>query len=110
LQAHFDEHGYQVRMVKFCITEIRAGRQDRHDEIRIGKPLLDDFDTKILAILKKSPFESSHSISETLGVARSTVLLHLHDSVSFKSFHLHWVPYVWTDALRENEKSMQKRY
>jgi hypothetical protein len=32
------------------------------------------------------------------------VLRHLHDSIGFKSFHLHWVPHLLTDDLREKWK------
>jgi hypothetical protein len=96
LQEQFGEHAYKLRTVRFWITEIRLGRQDLHDEIRIGRlPLddlddlndLDDLDAKILAILDKSPFESARSIAETLHVAHSAMLLHLHDSIGFRSFH-----------------------
>jgi hypothetical protein len=91
LQTQFDEHIYQFRRIRFWITEARLGRQDLHDEIRTGKPPLNDLDMKILAILDKSPFEfeSAHSIAERLLVAHPTVLRHLHDSIGFKSFHLH---------------------
>jgi hypothetical protein len=68
LQEKFGEHFYQFRMVKFWIAEIRRRRQDIHDEIRREWPPLDDFDPKILAILDKSPFESSRSIAERLTV------------------------------------------
>jgi hypothetical protein len=57
LQGQFVEHVYQLRTVQFWIIEIWRGRQDLHDEIRSGTPLLDDLDGKILAILDKSPFE-----------------------------------------------------
>jgi hypothetical protein len=89
LQAQFGEHVYALRMVRFWIAEVWIGRQNLYDEIRIGRPLLDDLDAKILTILCKSPFESACSISETLGIAHSTVLLHLHDHISFRSFHLY---------------------
>jgi hypothetical protein len=88
LHAQFGEHIYALPTVRFWIAEVRLGRQDFHDEIYIGRPPLDDFDAQILAILDKSPFESARSIAETLGVAHSTILLHLHDSIHFASFHL----------------------
>jgi hypothetical protein len=77
-----------------------------HDEIRTGRPPLDDLDTKILAILDKSQFELAHSISitETLLVAHLIMLWHVQDSIGFKSFHLHWVPHILTDDLPEKRK------
>jgi uncharacterized membrane protein YpjA len=89
VQAQFGEHVYKLRTVQFWITEVWLGRQDLHDEIHTERPPLDDLDAKILAILDKSLFESAHSITKTLRIVHSTVLLHLHDSVSFRSFHLH---------------------
>jgi hypothetical protein len=77
-----------------------------HDEIRTGRPLLDDLDAKILTILDKSLFESAHSISwaEKLLVAYPTVSRHLHDSIGFKSFHFHRVPHLLTEDLRDKRK------
>jgi hypothetical protein len=89
LQVQFSEHAYKFRMVQFWIPGVQLGRQDLHDEICTGKHPLDDLDAEILAVLDKSPFESARSIAETLRVAYSTVLLHLHDSIGFRSFHLH---------------------
>jgi hypothetical protein len=109
-QAQFDEHAYQFRTIRFWIAETRLGRQDLHDKICTGRSLLDDLNAKILVILDKSlfEFESSHSIAERLLIANSTVLRHLHDSICFKSFHLHWVLHLLTDDLCEKRKSMQK--
>jgi hypothetical protein len=108
LQAQFDEHVYTLWTVRFWITEVRLGGQDLHDEIRTGRLPLDNLDDKILARLDESPFESARSIAETLYIARSTVLLHLHDSVGSRSFHLHWMPHLLTHDLPENERNMQK--
>jgi hypothetical protein len=104
LQEQFAKHAYQLRTIQFWITEIRLCRQDLHDEICTGRPPLDDLDAKILDILDKSPFESANSIAERLPVAHLIVLRHLHDSIGFKSFHLHCVPHVLTDNLREKRK------
>jgi hypothetical protein len=68
LQAHIGEHSSQLRTVQLCIVEIRDGLQDLDDEIRSRRPPLDGRDSKILAILDKSPFESSRSIAERLAV------------------------------------------
>jgi hypothetical protein len=63
-----------------------------------------------LAILEKSPFESSHSIAERLLIAQSKVLWHLHESIEFKSFHLRWVPHLLSRAFSKNERSRPKIY
>jgi hypothetical protein len=104
LQTQFDEHVYKLRKIQFWITEVRLGRQDFHDEIRTGRLPLDDLDAKILVILDKSSFESANSIAETLHIVYLTVSLHLHDSIGFRSFHLHWVPHLLTHDLREKRK------
>jgi hypothetical protein len=104
LQANSAEHAYQLRTVQFWITEIRLGRQDLHDELRTGRPLLDDLDAKILVFLHKSPFESAHSIAQRLLVSHQVVLRHLHDYISFKSFHLHCVPHMLANNLCEKRK------
>jgi hypothetical protein len=101
LQAQFGKHAYKLQTIQFWIIEVRFGRQDLHDEIHIGRPPLDDLDIKILAVLDKSLFESACSISETLHVAHSIILLHLHDSISFRSFHLYWVTHLLMYDLRE---------
>jgi hypothetical protein len=90
--------------------KVQLGRQDLHDEIRTGKPPLDDLDAKILVILDKYPFELARSIAETLRVTHSTVLLylHLHDSIDFRSFDLYWVPHLLTHDLREKRKEYAK--
>jgi hypothetical protein len=104
LQPQFGEHSSKLRTVQFWVGEVRFARQDLHDEIRNGRPPLDDIDAKILAILNKSPFESMHSISERLGVTPVTVLNHLHLSIGLKSFHLRWVPHLLAEDLRQKRK------
>jgi hypothetical protein len=108
LHAQFREHVYKFRTVQFWITEARLDHQDLHDEIRIRISPLDDLETKILTILDKSLFKSAHSISETLRVAYPTLLLHLHDSIGFRSFYLHWVPHLLTHDLCESQKEHAK--
>jgi hypothetical protein len=108
LQAQFDEHAYKPRRVRFWITEARFDRQDLHDEICTGKSPLDDLDAKILDILDKSPFEAACLISEILGIAHLTVLLHLHDSIGFNSFHLYWISHLLTNDLRKKRKEYAK--
>jgi hypothetical protein len=46
LQAQFGQHAYKLRTVQFWITEVGFGRQDLHNEIRTGRPPLDDLDAK----------------------------------------------------------------
>jgi hypothetical protein len=75
-----------------------------HDEIRSGRPPLDDLNDEFLAILDKYPFESAYSIAERLLVAHSIVLQYLHESLEFKLFHLHCVPDLLADDLRKKRK------
>jgi hypothetical protein len=110
LQEQFAEHFYQLWTVRFWIVEIWRGRQDLHDEIHSGRPPLDDLDGKLLAILEKSPFESSHSIAERLLVAKSTMLRYLHEFIEFKSFHLRYVPHLLSRDFSKNERGLQKIY
>jgi hypothetical protein len=91
LQALFGEHAYKLRMIEFWIAEVWLGPQGLCDEIRSRKLPMDDLDPKIMAISDKSPFELVHSITETLCIAQSIVLLHFHNSVEFRSFHVHWM-------------------
>jgi hypothetical protein len=58
--------------------------------------------------LDKSSFKSARSIAETLRVAHSMVLLHLHDSIGFISFHLHWVLHLLMHDLHKKEKKYVK--
>jgi hypothetical protein len=104
LQTQFNEHAYALRTVRFWIAEVRLGRQGLHDEIRTGRSPLDDLDTKILDILDKFSFKSTRSITEILNIVYSTLLLHLHNSIGFRSFHLHWLPHLLTHDLREKGK------
>jgi hypothetical protein len=73
-------------------------------DIRTRTTPLDDLEMKILAILDKSPFEWTDSISERLLVACSIVWKHFHESIGFKSFHLHCVLHLLTDNLRAKQK------
>jgi hypothetical protein len=80
-----------------------------HNEIRTRRPPLDNLETKILAILDKSRFESAHSIAERLFVVYPTVLRYLHDSIGFKLFHFHWVPHLLINDLREKRKTKKRK-
>jgi hypothetical protein len=108
LQAQFGEYAYVFRTFRFWIAEVWLGHQDLHEEIRTGRPPLDDCDAKILAILDKSPFESARSITETLCIAQSTMLQHLHGLSAFRSFHLHWMPHLLIHDFGEKRKDYAK--
>jgi hypothetical protein len=108
LQAQFGEHAYELRTARFWIAEVWLGHQDFHDEIRTGRPPLDDLDAKIVAMLDRPSFESACSIAETLPIAYLTVLLHLYNSIGLRSFHVHRMPHLLTHHLREKRKESAK--
>jgi hypothetical protein len=108
LQAKFGGHASQLRTVQFWITQGWLSHQDLHGDIRTGRPPLNDLDAKILAVFDKSFSESARSIAETLRVANSRVLLHLHNSICFRSFHLHRIPHLLMYNLRKKRNEYIK--
>jgi hypothetical protein len=91
------------------IGEVRLDRQDPDDEIHSGRPPLDNFDIKALAILEKYLIESARSMAETLLAGHTIVLRHLQESLGFKSFDLHWILHVLTDELGNKRTNYAKR-
>jgi DNA-binding transcriptional ArsR family regulator len=71
------------RVRRWC-HYVRQAREDLHDEVRSGRPLIDFFDTKILALLDEQFCYSAYSIAEALGVSHSTILSHLQESFGMK--------------------------
>jgi hypothetical protein len=53
-------------------------------------------------------YGGARSIAKTLRVVHSTMLLHLHDSIGFRLFRLHWVSHLLTHNLCENRKEYTK--
>jgi hypothetical protein len=112
-QFGFEHAIYAIIIFLFCISQSVKGtfrmEYDQraiikfllNEEIRTGRRPLDVVDAKIRAILNESPFESARSIVETLQVVHSRLLLHLHDSIDFRSFDLYWVPLMSAYDLRE---------
>jgi hypothetical protein len=95
-----------LRTIQFWLREIERGRQDLHDAARSGRPPLDDVDAAIMRIIYKFPFESARSIAQTLNLAHSTILNHLHTSLGYQSFHLRWVPHLMTEDLMKKRKEV----
>jgi hypothetical protein len=98
-----------LRTVRFWIREVCRGLEDFHDEHRVGRPSLNHIDTAIIRIIGKSPFESEPQIAQTLKTSYSVLLLHLHEILGFKSFHLRWVSHLLTDDLREKRRLLLDR-
>jgi hypothetical protein len=93
------DHGHNLVNMRINFKQFNSGLQN---ESRTRRSPLDDLDANILDILAKYPLESARSIAETLRVAHSTMLLHLHDYVNFRPFHLHWVQHLLKhDLLRK---------
>jgi hypothetical protein len=65
-----------------------AWGEDLHDDDRLGKPILDFIDSKIIVLIDQEPFNSAYSLAEAIGVPHSMILRHLQDSLGMKSSHL----------------------
>jgi hypothetical protein len=105
LIVQFHEDAYALRTVPFWITELRRGREDLHDEPRTGRPLAENFPTKIQELLEENPFESARLMAGIIQVSHSTVLKHLYEDLEFQSFHLCRVPHLLTPELREQRRA-----
>jgi transposase len=104
LRAKFHEDAYPLRTVQFWIMEVRLGREDLHDEPRMGRPSAEDLTAKIQELLDQNPFESARAMAETLQVSHSTVLKHLHEDFHFQSFHFCSVSHPLREGLREQRR------
>jgi hypothetical protein len=84
LKAQFPEDAYSLRAVQFWLAEVRRGREDLHDKLRLGRPPPDCLLARIQEILNENPFESARSMADILHISHSTVLKHLHKELHFQ--------------------------
>jgi hypothetical protein len=108
LQAGFENKVPALPTVRFWMEQVRRGPDDLHDEHRPRRPPLDDIDTQIMRILGKSPFKSTRSRPQRLGISQGVGLHHLHEVFGFKRFHLRWVPHLVTDDLGLRRKRVAR--
>jgi DNA-binding transcriptional ArsR family regulator len=54
--------------------------------VQSGRPPINFFDIRILALLEEQPLHSAYSVAEALGVSHSTLLSHLRESLGMKIF------------------------
>jgi hypothetical protein len=99
LEAQLGGAVHSDRSIGRWCQYVRQGRQDLRDEVWSGRPLINFFDSRILALLDEQPLHSAYSIAEALGSSHSTILSHLRESLGMKTFHLHWIPRELTTSL-----------
>jgi hypothetical protein len=76
-QTQFTDDTYNIRSSRSRYQFIRQGREDLHDDPRLGRPPIDFIDSKILSALERKPFHSANSLAEIMGTFYSTIIRHL---------------------------------
>jgi hypothetical protein len=63
---------------------VREGRENRHDDDRLGRPTLDFIDFKIITVLDRESFHSAYALADAIGVSHSTIFCHVQNSFGMK--------------------------
>jgi hypothetical protein len=98
LMQLFDSEVSTAHTVKYWAHELFCGQSVLWNLLSPDRPLLDDIDTKILAMFELDPFSIICSLVDRLNIAPSPSHYHLTDVLYFQLFHLRWVSYDLTDV------------
>jgi hypothetical protein len=97
----FREEAYTLPRVKYWIHQLKTGRTIKTDNMRSGRPSINQIDALILKQLTETLFASARSLSKDLEIAKTRVWRRLIESLQFKSRHFKRVPSMLTDDLRQ---------
>jgi hypothetical protein len=86
LKAQYGDDAYSLRSVQHWCQFVRQGRENRHDDDRVGRPTLDFIDFKIIAFLDREPFYSAYSLADAISILHSIILRYLKNSLGMKTF------------------------
>jgi hypothetical protein len=98
LEVQFWEDIYSPRRVRWWCQYVRQGRENLHDEARLGRRPIDFLNIRILSLLDEQQFHSTHSIADAMGISHLIILNYLREPYGMKFSHLCWIP----DELRES--------
>jgi hypothetical protein len=88
------EQACAKKPVEYWVDQVKLGRTVMENEVKPGRPPLEDIDERILACLSHEPFFTVRSIAQVLGVAPVTVHRSLIMSLDMKPRHFRWSPHV----------------
>jgi transcriptional antiterminator len=83
----FGEETYALPRVKYWINQLKTSRTIMIDDVRPGRPSIEQIDALILKQLSETPFASIRSLSKDLEIPKTTVRRRLTESLQFKSRH-----------------------
>jgi hypothetical protein len=82
------------------VHQLKPGRKDLTMQHIGGGSSLDDSDTEILSVLRRSLFSWVRTIADSLGILASTGYLPLVEKIGFKNYLLYRVPHILTPEPR----------
>jgi hypothetical protein len=100
LSSLYSQNAHTRSSIKYWLHQVSLGRKDLTTKHVGGRPPLDDTDTEIRSVLRKSPFSWVRTIADTLGTPAFKVYWHLVEKIGFKNYFLLWVPHTLTEELR----------
>lgn len=101
LDQVYKEQALSLSQVYYWRRMFILGREDLNNESSPGRAPDEGIDSSILLVLEKDPRATAHKIAHKLGIAVSTVTLHLTQNLGFHWFHLHWIPHTLNNQQKE---------
>jgi hypothetical protein len=83
--------------VFFGVKEVRPEREDLSDEERSRRPSAAGLNEILAYPLERDLNTTARRLAVSLGISPQTVMVHLHEGLRMKCFHLRWVPHTLTD-------------